>query len=230
MRVSLLIVVGIVSVNGSAGADEVKRISAPEALVKAPKTIARRFQTGLISHDSTVETFTLQRVGDRALLTVESVRAENDGDKIGTWAKLSLVQYLGTATTVGDVTTIKVSNRPLSQDFTCKKEKVDVAAATAVRGRDPKWAGKECGDPGRWEPAATSKVEVLHCVPTPAPSDDGPEEPAATDHLGFATGTGVEWLYVNDDCVIQGGGWRKVGANNAIAPVRGKSAGPAKKK
>jgi len=230
MRASLLSVVLVVSVTGSAHADEVKRISAPEALVKAPKTIARRFLTGLISHDSTVETFTLQRVGDDALLTVESVRAENSGDKIGKWSKLSLVQYLGTATTDGDVTTIKVSNKPLSQDLTCKKEKVDVAAATAVRARDPKWAGQECGDPGRWEPAATSKVEVLHCVPTPAPSDDGPDEPAATDHLAFAPGAGVEWLYVNDDCVIQGGGWRKIGPKSAIAPVRGKGAASAKKK
>lgn len=228
MRASLLSVVLVVSFSWSAHADEVKRLSAPEELVKAPKTIARRFLTGLISHDSTVETFTLQRVGDRALLTVESVRAENAGDKIGKWVKLSLVQYLGTATTDGDVITIKVSNKPLSQDLTCKKEKVDVAAATAVRGRDPTWAGKECGDPGRWEPAATSKVEVLHCVPTPAPSDDGPDEPAATDHLGFAAGQGVEWLYVNDDCVIQGGGWRKVGATSAIAAVRAK--GAAKKK
>jgi len=229
MRTSMLVVV-VVSVGGVSRADEVKRISAPEELVKAPKTVARRFLTGLISHDSAVETFTLQRVGDRALLTVESVRAESDGEKIGGWAKLSLVQYLGTATTDGDVTTIKVSNKPLSLDFTCKKEKVDVAAATAVRGRDPKWAGKECGDPGRWEPGATSKVEILHCAPTPAPSDDGPDEPAATDHLGFAAGPGVEWLYVNDDCVIQGGGWRKVPANSAIVGVRAKRAAPTKKK
>jgi hypothetical protein len=229
MRASLLFVVLGVSVTGAAHADEVKRISAPEALVKAPKTVARRFLTGQISHDSTVETFTLQRVGDDALLTVESVRAENNGDKIGTWVKLSLVQYLGTATTEGDVITIKVSNKPLSQDLTCKKEKIEVAAATAVRGRDPTWAGQECGDPGRWEPPATSKVEVLHCVPTPAPSDSGPDEPAATDHLGFAPGPGVEWLYVNDDCVIQGGGWRKVGAKSSIAAVRGRGAAPKKK-
>jgi hypothetical protein len=34
-------------------------------------------------------------------------------------------------------------------------------------------------------------------------------------HLAFAPSPGIEWLYVNDDC-LQGGGWRQVPADRSI--------------
>lgn len=224
MRTSWLAVVAVVSVSGAVvAAPEFKRVTAPEELVKAPKWTGRRFLTGAITHDSTLETFILQRLGDRALLSVETLRAENTGGKIGKWEKLSVIQYLGSMTTEGDVIKIKFSNKPLTLDWTCKKTKVDVAGAKAVRARDPKWKGKECGDPGSWQPAATQKVEVLQCTPDPAPSDDPtPAEPDPTENLAFSAPPGIEWLYINDDCVIQGGGWRRVDAKASVGEVRAK--------
>ncbi len=218
MRTCLLVVVALVSVVAPVAAEEVKRVTAPEELVKAPKWIGRRFLTGMDTRESTLETFTLQRVGERALLTVEAIRADNKDD--GTydkWNKISLLQYLGTATTEGDVITIKVANRPLSLDWTCKLTKVDVAAATAVRDRDPKFKGKDCGDPGRWQPAATQKVEVLKCSTAYASDDEQPPVVDSKDNLAFMAAPGVEWLWITDECVIQGGGWRRVPAKFTLA-------------
>ena len=164
MRTCLLVVVTLLSVVGPVAAEEVKRVTAPEELVKAPKWVGRRLLTGMSTRESSLETFTLQRLGERALLTVEAIHADNKDDgTYDTWKKLSLIQYLGTAKTEGDVTTIKLANGNLSREWTCKLTKLDVAPATAVRARDPKLKGKDCGDPGRWS-AATAKLEALQCT------------------------------------------------------------------
>ena len=124
MRTCLLVVVAMLSVVGPVAAEEVKKVTAPAEFLKAPKWVGRRLQTGMNSRDSSLETFTLQRVGDRALLTVEAISADNTDDgKFEKWKKLSFIQYLGTATTVGDVITIKLANRPLSLEWTCKMTK-----------------------------------------------------------------------------------------------------------
>jgi len=39
-------------------------------------------------------------------------------------------------------------------------------------------------------------------------------------HVAFAPAPGVEWLYVNDDCVMQGGGFRWIAKDGAIASER----------
>lgn len=218
MRTCLLVVVAMFSVVGPVAAEEVKKVTAPTEFLKAPKWVGRRLQTGMNSRDSSLETFTLQRVGDRALLTVEALSADTTDDgKFAPWKKLSFIQYLGTATTVGDVVTFKLANRPLSLEWTCKITKLDVAAATAVRGRDPKWKGKDCGDPGRWEPAATQKVSALQCTQFYPSDDEQPPVVDSKDNLAFAPAPGIEWLWVNDECVIEGGGWRRVPAKPTLA-------------
>ena len=71
-------------------------------------------------------------------------------------------------------------------------------------------------DPGRWS-VATAKLEALVCT-TFYPSDD--EQPPvvdSTNNLAFAAASGVEWLWVADECVIEGGGWRRVPAKLTLA-------------
>lgn len=216
------LVATLISVSAPVAAEEVKRVTAPEELVKSPKSVARRLQTGANTRDSSLETFTLQRLGERALLTVETMRADTNDGKIGKWEKQSFIQYLGTATTDGDVTTIKFSNRPLTLDWTCKKVKLDVAAATAVLGHDPKFKGKDCGDPGRWQPAASKKVEGFQCTEVPPADADPTAEPDPKTHLAFAPSPGIEWLYIDDECVLKGGGWRRIDKKATVGEVRAK--------
>ena len=65
------------------------------------------------------------------------------------------------------------------------------------------------GDPGKFAPAATKKVEVLSCK---HPDFDAP--------MIFGRAPGIEYLHVNDDCNMQGGGYRAIAADGSVAPVR----------
>ena len=218
MRTCLVVVATMFSFVGSVAAEEVKRVTAPEELVEAPKWVGRRLTTGMSTRDNTLETFTLQRLGERALLTVEAIHSEaKDDGKFGAWDKLSFIQYLGTAKTEGDVITVKLANRPLSLEWTCKMTKLDVAPATAVRGRDSRAKGKECGDTGAWQPAKTQKVEALPCTESTGSDDDTAAPADSKDNLAFTAAPGIEWLWVNDECVITGGGWRRVPAKLTLA-------------
>jgi hypothetical protein len=95
------------------------------------------------------------------------------------------LSHLGTASG----TKFKFAEARLELD--CKRDKLDVVGAKAVRACQ----GKQ---PGRWAPATTTKLDVLSCklagfdVPMP-----------------FAAAPGVEYVQINDDC---GGGYRAIAA------------------
>ena len=84
-------------------------------------------------------------------------------------------------------------------ELDCERDKLDVVGATAVRACQ----GKQ---PGRWAPAATTKLDVLSCklagfdVPMP-----------------FAAAPGVEYVQINDAC---GGGYRAIAPDGGVAPTR----------
>jgi hypothetical protein len=183
----------------------------------APKWIGRRLMAGAVRREQTHETFTLQHEGREALVTVEQRHAKTGlGDLMAepSWSEASVKQFLGTFTEQGDVVSIDAACGAEKLDLRCKRTTVAAAAANAVRGRTPSMRGEECGDPGRWVPGATRRIAVLHCIPFDEPI---PEE---WEKLAFAEAPGIEWLHVNDDCVIQGGGWRVVAADGAIAKIR----------
>jgi hypothetical protein len=99
----------------------------------------------------------------------------------------------------------------MNRDFstqTCKRTKLDVAAATAVRVPVPRVT--ECGNQGMWLPNKTKKVDALLCTHDP----DDPNQ------IGLAAAPGIEWLYVNDDCVMQGGGWRSIPKDGSVMRAR----------
>jgi hypothetical protein len=185
----------------------------------APKWIGRRLMAGAVRGEQTHETFTLQRDGKDALVTVEmrhGVRAR--GDLLGEpteWKQVWVKKFLGTAEEQGDVVTVAVVNGHESIDLRCERTKLAAARANAVRGRTPKLRGEECGDTGRWVPGTTTRMQVLLCVDNPPAN-----EPDEWEKLAFAEAPGIEWLHVNDDCIIQGGGWRAVAADGAIAKLR----------
>ena len=87
----------------------------------------------------------------------------------------------------------------------CTSKRIEVAAAKAVRVASPdRAADYECGDKGVWLPAGTAAVETLACIPAGQSVDTDDD-----DELVFAPGPGLEWVFQNDDCVLQGGGFRR---------------------
>lgn len=87
----------------------------------------------------------------------------------------------------------------------CTSKRIEAAAAHATRVASPdRGEGYECGDKGVWSPAGTAAVDTLACIPAGQSVDTDDD-----DELVFAPGSGLEWVFQNDDCEIQGGGFRR---------------------
>ncbi|HEY5920390.1 MAG TPA: hypothetical protein VIV11_01910 [Kofleriaceae bacterium] len=216
----------------AAAVDAMALIPSPDAIASAPHPlsmttpvwIGRRYLTGAVRATQTHETFTLQFAGGEALLRVAKRHAKSSLDDVMSeprgWSEPELQQYIGTIKEDGDVVTIAVEGND-KIDWKCKRTKVAAARADAVRGRTPGSGGEECGDTGRWVPATTKQVPVIRCIPFAEPKPNDPDGAGEVwEKLAFAEDPGIEWLHVNDDCVIQGGGWRLVAPDRAIAKVR----------
>jgi hypothetical protein len=195
------------------------KTSIPPQLAAAPAWIMRRLDGGAITYPQVLETFTLRRDGASAALTMEVQHAATKRGfmEVGEWKPVSTKHYLGTAAEAGGKTTIDIALGAESLHFTCKRTQQSVAAATAVRRRHAYEVYRECGDPGRWEPAATTRVDVLRCeLPEGFQEAHGWFVP----YLAFTPAPGIEWLHVNDDCSMQGGGWRRIASDGSIAAFR----------
>jgi hypothetical protein len=168
-------------------------------LASASPWVFRFHSTGLIVREARIETWTLRHVGDRAMVLVER-GAQGD------------TTYTGTATDAGTSLKLELTDGANSLAFDCTRGKIAVAAANAVRQpHRPTGKYKEpcSGDPGRFVPAKTTKLDVLNC-----------RHPDYEAPMSFAAAPGVEYLYVNDDCNQQGGGYRRIPADGSVAPVR----------
>ena len=178
---------------------------APDAeLAAAPPSVFRFYSTGLVPSKAgpRLETWTLRTAGDRGMVLVERMAADGDA-----WKPASTTLYLGTAADDGKTLTLTLAAGTDKLALACTREKLPVAAANAVR--KPHKKRKECGDPGRWVPDKTKAVDVLQC-----------KHPDFEAPMPFAAAPGVEYLHVNDDCQMQGGGYRAIAKDAAIAPVR----------
>ncbi len=93
----------------------------------------------------------------------------------------------------------------------CAIKTVPVAGASAVRIREGK-GGCE-GDQGKWSPRATRKTKALVCGDMSSEMDPTFTfvEPPAPE---------LEWVWVNDDCSMQGGGYRDVPKDGSIVSPR----------
>ena len=203
----------------------------PDALANAPAVIFRRYYTGMIAVP-TVVTFTLRRHDHAALLVVEKQSGKRivrpganrrDDFVIGNWTVVSTTRYLGTATDAG-VLALTDLDKPATLQLTCKNRRMVVAGPDAVRRPGVPPRGGCEGETGRWVPAKTTRAELLYCY-SAEPASGAPEDSdwnAYGDymHVAFAPAPGVEWLYVNDDCIMQGGGFRWIAKDGAIASER----------
>lgn len=190
----------------------------PTELAGAPKLVYRSLDTGAIAAQSTLVTRTLQRFEDKGLLTVERQISKSSTFEpvVGPFEAPTIRRYLGTAVTTGKTTRFTLEEGGEKIVLECAMGPVQVAAATAVRARSRQ---SECGDRGKWQPLATKRVEALRCG-----IDDSPIEPMfppdRREEMAFTAAPGIEFLFVNDDCVIQGGGYRFVPGGGGVGPIR----------
>jgi hypothetical protein len=192
----------------------------PEALSNAPRLVYRSFDTGVLNARSTLVTRTLQRFEDQALLTELTQTSNSSTFKpvIGPFDAPKIRRYLGTATTTGKVTTFTLTDGDTKLKLDCAMGDVKVAAATAVRASSGK--GGCNGDRGHWVPAATKRVQALRCGIDETPPDPEYPPPDRFEEMAFTAPPGIEFLFVNDDCVMQGGGYRFVPANGEVGAIR----------
>ncbi|HEY5934179.1 MAG TPA: hypothetical protein VIU61_06090 [Kofleriaceae bacterium] len=184
--------------------------------------VYRELQTGAIRQRHTLAIYTLHRKGDRAALVVEQREATSPDpfvERIDGFATTSFRLYVGPVAARGRAQTFALADGAEKLDLPCKLATVAVAGASAFR--EPSSApgrrgGEECGDRGSFRPPGTRRVEVLSCLPF-AKDDPDPDRKEA---IAFAPEPGIEFLFVNDDCSMQGGGYRAIAPGGAVASVR----------
>lgn len=181
----------------------------PADLLAAPAWSGRSLYTGKIRAKAVHTRATLQRIGERALLTLEDREATlhlPDGamDPWGPPTKRTIL-----ATYTDSKLAYTDGKDPVSLE--CAIKTVTVAGANAVRIREGK-GGCE-GDQGKWSPRATRRTKALVCSEMPSETD-----PSFT--FVEPPGAELEWVYVNDDCSMQGGGYRDVPKDGSIVSPR----------
>lgn len=192
----------------------------PAELLDAPPWIYRELSTGVILHQSMLHTYTLRRHGNRALLTVDVQTAPSSTDPaaIGPWSPKSTKRYVGTVEVRGGAILMKLSHGGEILELPCAMGTLAAAAASAVRRPHPRGRDSDAcdGDRGRWVPGATTRIEVLRCGLF---NEDDPDADR-DERMAFMAAPGIEYLFVNDDCDQQGGGYRLIAKDGSIAKVR----------
>lgn len=214
----------------AAPAPAISTTAIPPELANAPASVFRRYYTGMITEPAVV-TFTLRRHDRAVLLTVQKQSGEatpvpgkgpNSSGVVRSWTVESTTRYLGTAK--DNVLSLIDVDKPSTLTLTCKNHQAAIARAGAVRKKGVPPKGGCEGEVGRFVPSATTRAELLYCYsaePMSGAPDDGDWNGYGDDmHIALAPAPGVEWLYVNDDCSMQGGGFRWIAKDGAIANAR----------
>jgi hypothetical protein len=162
--------------------------------------VFRRFSTGKIVSRSKVWIWTLRVEGDDVRMSKRELSGPGHESLTESAGPES---WSGHAKQERSGLTLELSNSEERLTLSCKKATIAVASHDAVRVRDENFDG-ECGNRGRWAPQAVHDVEALRCR-------------YADDTLAFVDAPGVEELEVNDDCVMQGRGFRAIAEDGAIA-------------
>jgi len=153
------------------------------------------------------QTSILRRVGDRASLRVELDGAPMEsGDTPAAWSPVHRETFVGTSHRDRERTVFElVSARGTRLTLTCRADRLAVHRAGANLVPDPEFHD-ECGNRGVWRPRATRTVAVLSCAASDRDLDHYGQ--FGSTAMAFAPAPGVESLYINDDCIVQGGGYR----------------------
>jgi hypothetical protein len=193
------------------------RPTIPVTLTSASPWVMRQLDVGAVPFPQRATTFTLRRDNGRALLEIATQKAiSKDLMNVSGWEPATTRNYLGTVTETAETVTLDLTDGAEPLHLVCKAANEKAAPANAVRKPGPR-RGEACGDKGRWVPATTTTVDVLRCET----GADYKRKYGDSAYLAFALTPGIEWTHLNDDCVVQGGGWRLIPADHAIAEFRG---------
>jgi hypothetical protein len=183
--------------------------------------VFRELSFGLIVV-ATRQTSVLRRDGDRASLRVTIERPPHapgtknlGGSEVEptTWEVAQTETFVGTIRAEDKRTVFHLSSaagKPLELSCAPGRLAIHRRGAQLVPHRyAPGQYHSECSETGVWRPSATQTIDVLKC----GASDRD------VDHFGRFGGTalllapmpGVESVFVNSDCVLQGGGYRRMG-------------------
>jgi hypothetical protein len=165
---------------------------------------------GLVDFKAGAEVLVLRQHDRTAMLAVSRYELDNESTAPASPALIASETHLGTfVVSPGGAVYFHFDRFDLS----CTWTKGSVAAATARRV--PSSTTTECGDEGRWSPAAEKATKVFRCNVIA----DVPPFASAAPYLAFGFKPGIEYGFVNDDC-FQGGGWRAVTAADTFEALR----------
>lgn len=188
------------------------------AEVDDPKPwVFRKVSTGMIVTPRRW-TSTLRRNGDRASFrgVVEGAPSDWGAGHAVAWSLIRSDTFVGTSHRDQQRTVFELASATGAQlRLTCRPDRLTVHRAGANLVRTPNFRD-ECGDTGVWRPPATQTVNILTCVASDPSLDPQQRHERDLGHWGQFGGTtvdlapapGVEALSVNDDCILQGGGYR----------------------
>jgi hypothetical protein len=170
--------------------------------------VGRSFSTGQVLKPERLRMNTLAIADGLARLTIEEQERQANGPGLP-FVQTSLETYEGRIEIVAPVIRLNFETTPKKFTLLCSFVFESVAKATAVRVPDPNYRD-ECGNEGVWFPRKTKRIQVLHCQ----------RDIRLGESYAFAALPGVEDLSVNDDCTMQGGGYRAISEDGSVKPVR----------
>jgi hypothetical protein len=194
--------------------------------------VFRQLHAGLVRPTASVTTYTLRRERERITLEIRRAIAPTRPEApLSGWKDQAPTVYRGTASRHEAGLVLELSGDEDQLVLHCTRTTLAIAGADAVRTRTPGMydeGDEQCGDTGTWSPAATLQLPVLACrepgEPREEPADPDDEALAAEEalaaQLSFGEPPGIEYLHVNDDCDIQGGGLRRIPRDGSIFAVR----------
>jgi hypothetical protein len=175
----------------------------------AERRIFRQLRVGK-SPVATRTTFELVIDGGRATLVeldeqADHVQSVAQADRQARWTVATQRTYRGSARLLAGAVELALESEGVQPlELHCTQRPVEAARAGAGRVPSPdRHPGDRCDHRGAWDPAATSSVQAVVCdagVADPDGDDD--------DRLVFADPPGLEYVSINDDCVLRGGGLR----------------------
>jgi hypothetical protein len=209
-----------VPVDASVPADAPSDAAPPpdlDEVADAAPYVFREVSVGLIV-TPTRQTLILRRVGDQASLRMIVESAERPAGVNTVWPEAWTVArtttFVGQARRDGKRTRFHLTSAVgVVLDLACSGARQAIHRRDASFVTEPRVAGRyyaECTGRGVWRPAATQTVDVLACSASDRQGD--------IDHFGQFGGTavvlalqpGVEAVYINSDCLLQGGGYRRL--------------------
>jgi hypothetical protein len=216
----LVVTVGLAMACG--GVSEPPARSGPTATV----WVHRRLVVGRARANASVDELRLEIDGDRATLVVSEKRAAQTGLDVQPsnlpFREIRRTTLRGTATRSANALDLALSNEANDAGATrmhCTLERRRVAAADAVRVRDPSYQS-ECGDRGVWRPSATVVTDALVCVSADAVAGADARE------VAFGRAPGIELLGISEGCFLQGEAERLVPADGSLAPAVARTPAP----